>query len=236
MSKIKLLKRIELPILEPAKDFAELYEYAISTMDYGIGTNGERGLFWVRTKGQAKRGHRVGTMDPNGYRWLSSKNKFEHQFVFLLHHGYIPKRPLTIDHIDQCKTNNDIGNLRIASQSQQNANRKSNIGTSRHRGVAYCSKYKKWLAQYITCINHERKTYFIGYFPTEDIAGYAYNAFVRVHPDYDPKFQHLNDINETKLTADQREYIDQLICKKHAHFFENSKIKKIDNRDVLCVT
>lgn len=53
-----------------------------------------------------------------------------------------------IDHIDQDPLNNQQENLRPATKSQNQANRgKSKNNTSGYKGVSWCKRDKKWLAQ-----------------------------------------------------------------------------------------
>ena len=70
-----------------------------------------------------------------------------------------------VDHIDICKTNNHVSNLRYATTSEnaQNASIKSN-NTSGVVGVSLCNN--KWRAQ--ICVNGVKKQ--LGYFVNKDDA------------------------------------------------------------------
>jgi hypothetical protein len=68
-----------------------------------------------------------------------------------------------IDHIDRCKTNNNVNNLRIVTPRENNFN---NNG----KGYHWSKSNKKWCAQ----IKINKKTKHIGYFDNEEDARNAY--------------------------------------------------------------
>jgi hypothetical protein len=82
-----------------------------------------------------------------GWRGVT-KNALAHRVIFLLHHGYLPKPPNSIDHINHDGTDNRICNLREATPKMQSANtRMSKANKSGYRGVSYDKSRKKWRAQ-----------------------------------------------------------------------------------------
>ena len=96
----------------------------------------------------------------------------------LLAQAYLPdySEDLEVDHIDRCKTNNDISNLRMATHAEN----KQNIDT---KGYYFNKKHGKWRAQ--ICLNNKRKH--IGFYDTEDDARAAYLAKkAELHPFYVP--------------------------------------------------
>ena len=107
--------------------------------------NPDTGEFvWITSKKIA------GSLLPHGYvRIAIQKQKhYAHRLAWLYVHGYAP--PNSIDHIDMCKSNNRILNLRLATQSENAQNqllRKNNL--SGHVGVSFDKRAKKWSA-YIT--------------------------------------------------------------------------------------
>jgi hypothetical protein len=83
-----------------------------------------------------------------------------HRIIFLYHNGYLPKFPMTVDHIKN-KNDNRIENLREADQNQQQHNKgltKSN--TSGVKGVSWNKRNEKWEAQ----LKFEGKKLHVGYF------------------------------------------------------------------------
>jgi hypothetical protein len=103
----------------------------------------------------------------------SKKYKYIHR---LMSEAYIPnfKNECFIDHIDGNKLNNDITNLRTATQKENTYNRKktSNNTTSIYKGVNYHYPSKKWRAQ----IKNNNIYHHIGVFQNEEIAALAYNS------------------------------------------------------------
>ena len=75
------------------------------------------------------------------------------------------------DHRDGCGLNNQRHNLRTATRTQNNQNRKSLNGSSRFTGVCKNNRDGKWKA-YI-CVNKKRNH--LGYFSSECDAAQAYN-------------------------------------------------------------
>lgn len=73
---------------------------------------------------------------------LDNRTYYEHQIVFLMHHGYIPEE---IDHIDINRHNNNIENLRAATRVQNSLNmpRRSN-NKSGHKNVCWHKAAQKW--------------------------------------------------------------------------------------------
>lgn len=86
---------------------------------------------------------------PNGYRYayVGGRLQVAHRIIWAMHYG--DPGDLDIDHIDGNKTNNKLVNLRVASRSQNNQNRRaaqSNNETSGVMGVHYDRSRKKWAA------------------------------------------------------------------------------------------
>ena len=85
------------------------------------------GLRWSNASKHGKRppGAVAGTQKKNGYWQVCVKRKLYlcHRLVWQLHHGDIPEG-MSIDHIDRHRGNNRIENLRLATPTSQQRNRK----------------------------------------------------------------------------------------------------------------
>ena len=134
----------------------------------------ENGNFYrIKLSGNKKTGSLVGWQTICGkkpYRKISINYKtyYQHQLIFLYHHGYIPKY---IDHIDRNSLNNNIENLRESTQSQNCANKlKNKNNTSGYKGVTYNKKEKKWQAQIM--VNYKHKN--LGFFDKPEDGAKAY--------------------------------------------------------------
>jgi len=89
-------------------------------------------------------------------------------------HRLIMQAPdgMVVDHIDGNSLNNRRSNLRICTPRQNTANRaKTRNGTSRFKGVHFCTRDRKWRAQ--IGVDGERR--FIGDFDDEVEAARAYD-------------------------------------------------------------
>lgn len=163
-------------------------KYLKSLFDYQDGE-----LYWkISNSNRAKIGDRVGTDHGNGYRRVAvnGKDYFVHRLIFLYHRGYLPE---FLDHIDDNRSNNDINNLREATMSQNNMNRKKfksingKSTSSDFTGVTWNKRAKKWMV-YIT---NNGKQKHLGYFDSETDAAKAYN---RAAIERDGKFARLNEV------------------------------------------
>lgn len=86
-----------------------------------------------------------------------------------------PKK-LRVIHIDNDKTNLQRSNLVIVSQKVTTRTKAATTG--RFKGVYFCKRRIKWIAQ----ITHNYKTFNLGGFDYEEHAASAYNqAAVRIH-------------------------------------------------------
>jgi hypothetical protein len=112
--------------------------------------------------------------------WKNKKvnNLLLHRLFFYWHYGYLPK---IVDHKDINRQNNNIENLRelTDSENKRNTNKRKfcrgKLATSHHKGVSWCKRRKKWVAQ----LRFNKKHIFLGRFDKEDDAGQAYNDAIR---------------------------------------------------------
>ena len=133
-------------------------------------------LYRYNPRGTDKRhGDPAGTSQPTGYLqvMVSRRRYYIHRLVWLWHHGYMPKRPMVIDHIDRDPTNNRIENLREVHTRENTCNTDYSKTRSEtgYRGVCYLSDRDKYLAY----CHQEGKRVFIGHFDDPHSAAEAYN-------------------------------------------------------------
>lgn len=166
---------------------APTHEQLRSLLRYEPGT----GIFtWlVNRPAGVKAGSKAGALDRKGYVRIKVLGKlyWAHRLAWLYMTGSMP--PNFIDHIDGRPDNNVWGNLRLATNSQNQACRtKWNNRTSGIRGVTWHKKIGKWQAQ-IRVNGHNK---YLGVFPTKEDAASAYQSAART---YFGEFAPLDGVN-----------------------------------------
>ena len=124
-------------------------------------------LFWAKASGHARVGDRAGSMHAvTGYFNVRFRRKVYgvHRVAFMIMTGTVPD---SVDHRDGDPTNNRWANLRAATPTQQNANRRGHGKLK--KGVRRDGN--RFAAQ--LCRRH------LGMFETEDEAHEAYVAAAR---------------------------------------------------------
>lgn len=109
-------------------------------------------------------GTELGCVDKHsGYRvcGIGKRHQFVHRLIWLYHNGTMPSD--YIDHINGCRADNRIENIRPVTSSESS----KNIGMSRRNtsgvtGVSWFKKTQKWTAS----IASNGKTKRLGYFST----------------------------------------------------------------------
>lgn len=116
----------------------------------------------VQRSSNCKAGQQVGCLRPDGYLTMNIRGKFYlcHRICYFYFFGKFPE---IIDHIDGCKSNNSIKNLREATVKQNAWNRKS-------KGYYFYKRVGKWMAR----IRNGDKRICLGYYNTEEEAKLAY--------------------------------------------------------------
>ena len=127
------------------------------------------GIFTWRHSG---RGHaasvRAGCLNPRwGYLYIGidGRQYRANRLAWLYVYGEWPELPL--DHINRNRADDCIGNLRLATKSQNaiNAKRRTD-NTSGYRGVTFAASRQKWQAQ----IHQNGHNKFLGYFDDREAA------------------------------------------------------------------
>lgn len=129
-----MTKAKELPPIEVLKEH----------FDYNPET-GE--LRWKKTTGpRTKVGALAGGLTTQGYTCVTLKGQHMavHRIAWALHYGEDPY-PYIVDHKEGVENGNGISNLRLATSSDNNYNKRLHSNnTSGHRGVSYHKRHKKW--------------------------------------------------------------------------------------------
>lgn len=137
----------------------------------------------VRTSNRIKLGQRAGTSESNFYISIHVCGFRErlHRLVWIMFNGDIPDG-YKVDHKDNDPSNNKIENLRLATSSQNTANRRvSFVSKSGYKGVFFVPHAKKWRTQ----ITMNRQTKSLGYFDTPEKAYEAYKlAAKEIHGEF----------------------------------------------------
>lgn len=139
-------------------------------------------LYWKKSRGKGRAGARA------GFEWINAckrktpqvkcgvrlnyKMYYFHRVMFMMYHGYMPKY---IDHIDMDVRNNSINNLREATVSQNNANKRT-TAKSGYKGVS-ARTLKDGTVVYDVQISEENcTTKYLGTFRTLESAVAAFGV------------------------------------------------------------
>jgi hypothetical protein len=148
---------------------AQLFEYR----------NGK--LYWRSSQGnQIKKGSLAGWPDKVYMRVMINETAYlAHRVIYLMHHGYLPD---FVDHINGDATDNRIENLRAATRSDNNRNRRINGNNkSGIKGVHWDAPRNKWKAQ--LCIAGKQQ--YLGLYDTlEEAAAIVQAARVKHHGEF----------------------------------------------------
>jgi hypothetical protein len=134
----------------------------------------EAGVFcWlVQTSNRAKLGGVAGYRHRTGYIYIGvdGKRYRAHRLAWLYMTGKWPK---CLDHCDLDGCNNAFANLREATHSQNQANRRHQINNKAGiKGVYFNEYMQKWQS----CICKDQRSRHLGYFDSKEAAAAAYAA------------------------------------------------------------
>ncbi len=154
-------------------------EQVRSWLDY----NPDTGVFvWRHRSGVRKcdnsrrSGTHAGRIDSGGYRQINidGRRVSAHRLAWLVSTGSWPDNP--IDHINGCRDDNRLANLRVVPHAGNSQNMAKALGkTSALLGVSWNRRAQKWIAR-IQCNGESR---FLGRFDSETAAGAAYREAKR---------------------------------------------------------
>lgn len=129
-------------------------------------------------------------VDDDDYEWLSQRKwcsskgyavRYDGQRRKMLPmHREILNAPdgMDVDHINGDRLDNRRANLRVCPHRQNIRNQKPRVGgTSRYKGVYWCSTYRKWRVQ----IMSDKKRIHVGAFDDEEQAARAYDVAALEH-------------------------------------------------------
>jgi AP2 domain/HNH endonuclease len=195
--------------MKPKTDIPLAYLRACFVIDTTVGS----GLRWRYRADMSPQwnsrcaGKEAGTPTAQGY-WCVSLTLHgrqhrlrAHRIIFALTHGHWP--PHELDHKNGVEAGNGIDNLRAATPSQNQHNRKINRNnTSGYSGVCWDKRRGKWEAK----IKIGGRQFRLGYFDTQEEAYAAYLAAkALVHPFAPiPRGTTMNILPRSRFWAAQR--------------------------------
>lgn len=159
-------------------------------------------LYWNIPRRGMRIGDRAGKVRKDWYRLIGINGKlyYAHRLIFLYHYGYLPK---FLDHIDGDGLNNNINNLREATNQENAMNMKkpkSHNGkptSSKYKGVDLDKRRNKWRSR----IMIDGKSKHLGYYKSEIEAARDYN---KAATEVFGKFVKLNEIPISRSVGDMR--------------------------------
>lgn len=128
------------------------------------------------TSSKATKGRIAGCVSSKGYIQvvIEKRRVMAHRVVWAICNQQNIPDSYEIDHVNQCKSDNRIENLRLATRSQNAANIKSK---KQFKGVYFEKERNKWVA----VSKMEKKNYKIGRYESQLEAAKAYDDYVKKH-------------------------------------------------------
>jgi hypothetical protein len=188
----------------PMPPYNELSRHIKYDPDTGVG------IWLVTLSSRGLAGTIAGTLG-NDYWHIGYKSKMyrAHRLFWFLETGQDPG-PLTVDHVDQNKSNNKFSNLRLATYSQQMHNQRKRFdNTSGHKGITWRKDLKKYCAR----IKIYGKSIHLGHYDTLEQAIFARQAKeLELYGEFSP----LHQFNNDQLFLDNND--QQLSLLRHPSF------------------
>lgn len=126
-------------------------------------------FFWLKKIHKNDIFSEAGSTTEYGYVVIRAKRKkfMAHRLAWFLFYGWWPPKDLDVDHKNRVRHDNRIGNLRLATRSQNSWNCNTHKhNTSGFRGVCWHKKIGKWVAR----LHVDRKCVFHKTFSTYEEA------------------------------------------------------------------
>jgi hypothetical protein len=140
----------------------------------------ETGVFTWKTdiSRNVKAGSIAGSTNDLGYVLIGidGRHYYGHRLVWLYRTGFFPK--WQIDHINGVRNDNRAVNLREATSSQNNINKRKREGSASDLKGAY---FHRRVGKWTTNIRMQGKVMHLGYFDTPEEAHAAYAAAAEKH-------------------------------------------------------
>lgn len=140
-------------------------------------------LFWKDNRGNVKAGSKAGSVSGK-YRvtQIDGENHYNHVIVWVMHNGPVPSG-MFVDHVKPSESlNNSINNLRLATRSDNNCNRRLfKNNKSGVKGVRWLPRDSLWQGR----VTYKGKVHVAGSFKLlEDAAEAVKKLRIKLHKDF----------------------------------------------------
>lgn len=138
----------------------------------------ETGVFtWLVGRKKASAGSLAGSQNSRGYMEITIERKkhYAHRLAWAYVHGHFPKGQ--IDHRDGDRSNNSISNLRDATSTINNQNKRGPRSDNKSGFLGVSKHGRQWRAEIMICGENLR----LGLFNTPELAHTAYINAKRQH-------------------------------------------------------
>lgn len=153
-------------------------KHSIQTLRDNMILNVETGhVYWTKSKSGRDLSKPIGHIDNDGYlRVIFDGIRYRlHRLVWVLHTGEHIADGFQVDHVNGCRTDNRILNLRVVQSRTNNTNR-----VSHRNGRLVGAHFHKASGRWTSSIRVDGKPKSLGYFDSEIAAHIAYVAALEI--------------------------------------------------------